>query len=272
MRRIAALCIAASVVAAGEVGAQMSSEAPPGSPTSQPAQARARWLAGIGYVYERYRDDRAAWKDWHTLSAIARRRFEGGALVVEAIRAERFGRRDGAAAVDAYADLWGGAYGNLRLQVASDAEVLPDLDGSAELFQALSDGWEGSVAARLMRFAEQDVGIASAGIGRYLPGWYLRGRGSIVRSAGTTAGAAAVLARRFLADPDAFVEVGGSLGEEAVTLAAGPTVELRSMGSVVARAQLFPGRHWGLVLGLGYQDAEAVPGRGAVELGVRARW
>ncbi|MBT8335356.1 MAG: YaiO family outer membrane beta-barrel protein [Gemmatimonadetes bacterium] len=230
-----------------------------------------KWTSGASWGREVMDGDRPGWPDWSAARVFASRRFERGTLGAELSRVQRFGLTDVEVGVDGYHELWSGAYGHVRLRVASDAMVLPDLDARVEVFQALAGVWELSANARTMDFPSEDVDVFGAGAARYVGPWYLRQVVSVARLAGASAVSGAFLARRFIAPPQEYVEVSGGVGSEVVLVGEGPTLDTRDTRFIQVRIQRFLLARWGVVAGLGYTTFEGAPSRIPISVGVIAR-
>ncbi|MFH1740561.1 MAG: YaiO family outer membrane beta-barrel protein [bacterium] len=227
------------------------------------------WEASANYSFQSFNEDRA---DWHTYNASIRRTFERGSLALETIRTHRFSEWDEAAALDGYLDLWPRAYGNLRLQFTSDADVLPRNDSAVEVFQGFGPGWEISASYRNMDYPDDDVDLYGASLGKYIGNWYLRGRTTFLDEDGSLLSSHAFFARRYLETVDDFIEVGGGRGKEVVTIAAGPTTTTHRTHFYTLRVQKFLNSQFGVTLSANYEDQEDLPvGRG-FSIGIITRW
>ena len=227
------------------------------------------WEMAVRYSFESFSSERA---DWHTYTAYVRRTFSRGSLAFESIRTRRFSMWDEAAALDGYLDLWPRAYGNLRLQVTSDADVLPRSDYAVEIFQGLGDGWEISGNYRHMDYPNDNVDIYGVSLGKYVGDWYLRGRTSFLHERGSFISSHGFFARRYLKTVDDFLEVGGGRGKELVTIGAGPRIETHRTHFFTLRMQKFLSPRLGFTVAADYNDQEDLPvGRG-FSFGIITRW
>lgn len=245
-----------SIDAAVQPGATLTAAAP-----ASAAEGEAIRWSGSGFVEFLHLRDRGHWME---RGVQAEGQFPGTTLVLTAADVERFGRSDRVVRGSLYRDLWGGAYGHLRVGV-SGQELLPGFDWQAELTQSIGGGWGVSGAYRGMHFATERIDIVTAGAHRYVGAWYLRGRASLVPRPRDLGGAAQLAARRIFVDghvelvlargreviataPDRPVRVQGSwagalLAEHAVV---GP-VRVRAGLQYVAEGRL---TRWGGTLGL----------------------
>lgn len=148
---------------------QDSARPPPAMAPAEPGDA-PRWSLRIGVARSAFDGGRA---DWNDGEIALRRTFERGSLGLEWIAADRFGRRAGAWALDAYVPLWPRAYANLRYQDGPADAILPDVAYRAEVFQGVGEGYELSASYDRIEF-DSGADIYGIGVGRYLGNLYLR--------------------------------------------------------------------------------------------------
>jgi YaiO family outer membrane protein len=233
--------------------------------------AQEPWFGGLYYDHDSFSGD--AWESWEALRASLTREFGSGAIGIEVERVERFGRADAAVAFDTYANLWPGAYANLRTRYAPDPEVLPTADLRLEVFQSLPQGWEASGNARVSTVPGPNVTVLGLGLAKYVSAWYLRGLGSIAEVGGSRSGGGAFFARRFLADDGRqFVEGGGGFGGESVAVGPGPALDVRDTAFLQISFQRTVRAPFGIHATVGAHDFEGVPLRTHVTLGLNARF
>jgi YaiO family outer membrane protein len=231
-----------------------------------------RWRAGLNYGFEAFTRDRATWQ---AASAQLGRRFAHGTLIGELITATRFDLTDRGAALDGYQTLWRRSYGNLRVQVVPDSKVLPRLDVSAEVYQALAGAFEVSAAYRRMQFTHDRANLFSAGLGKYTGNWYLRARTTIVPKSGTTGVSGSLAVRRYLASADDFLDVQVGLGQELITVGSGPNgpdIQVRANRFVALRIQKFVTPAIGVSVGATYNGTDGFPDRRGLSAGASYRW
>ncbi|MBI4543299.1 MAG: YaiO family outer membrane beta-barrel protein [Gemmatimonadetes bacterium] len=233
------------------------------------ADTSGRWQASATYGFETFTRERAT---WHVGSLVAGRRFARGTVLAEGLLASRFARTDPAGALDGYYTFAPRVYGNLRVQVAPDAEVIARTDVAAELFRGLRGGWEASAGYRRMDYRSDAVDIVSLGVARYVRSWYVRARGTVVPKGGRAGVSALLLARRYGATSDDVTEVSANLGEQVVTIGAGPAVELRATATLAARWQRRLRGPWGLAVGATWTSDERSPARAGLTTGAFTRW
>lgn len=226
------------------------------------------WYAAARYGVESVSGPGSSWQAWAITGG---RRTRRASVLAEALGSTRFGASDLAFAADAYVLFRPGTYGNLRVQLAAGAEILPESDLAAELFHSPVRGWEASVGYRRMAFESQTIGIYSGGVARYLGSWYLRARVLLADHSDGVSPGGALLLRRYAGDRDRFFELAGGYGSELVTLGPGSVVR-RASGSLSARWQLLLGASWGVTLGGSLAADEGQPRRSGVTLGAFVRW
>jgi YaiO family outer membrane protein len=231
-----------------------------------------KWQAGVRYGFEAFTRDRATWQ---AASAQLGHRFAHGTLIAELLTATRFDLTDRGGALDAYHRLWPHSYGNLRVQVAPGADVLPRLDVSTEVFQGVPGGFEFSVGYRRMQYAHDHADLFSAGVAKYTGNWYLRARTTVVPKAGTTGVSGSLAVRRYLATADDYLDIQGGLGQELITVGAGPggpDVQVRANRFAAVRIQKLLTSRIGLSVGATYNSTDGLPDRRGLAAGLFCRW
>lgn len=227
------------------------------------------WEASVQYGYQSFSSERS---DWHTYTASIRRTFSRGSVCLQSIRTRRFSSWDEATALDGYLDLWPRAYGNVRLQVTADADVLPRSGYAVEVFQGFGEGWELSGSYRHMDYPSANVDMYGASLGKYVGNWYLRWRTTFLPEAGSILSSHAGFIRRYLGTVDDFLEIGGGRGKEVVTTGAGPRIETLRTHFFTFRVQKFLHPRLGVTLTATYNDQQDLPvGRG-LSFGIITRW
>jgi YaiO family outer membrane protein len=191
---------------------------------------------------------------------------------VEIALVERFDLTDEVVALDAYHNLWTRAYGNLRIRLNPEADVLPNADVRAELFQAFENGWEVSGSFWRLALDSDDVTVLGAGLAKYHGHWYLRQVSNVSWLSGEAAFSLSFAARRLLNPPREFVELSGGIGEEAVVLGPGPTLDVRETRFVRASIQRFFSTRWGYSAAAMYNLFEGTPERWGLMLGLLTRF
>jgi YaiO family outer membrane protein len=146
-------------------------------------------------------------------------------LVVNAERLWRGDGHDDRVSIQAYPQLWKGAYAFLDLAAAPGAEAVPSSSGRLELYQSLLKRCEVSFGGGWIKAAGADgVTVLGASAAAYLGPWYpnLRVQWSDAGAAGTELGWTAGL-RRFLADTS---YLWASIGRGRQTFEAGAVEEI----------------------------------------------
>lgn len=226
------------------------------------------WRASATYGYEALSGGRPA---WHAATLRLSRRTGRRTLAAEALVARRFDLSDAGVAGEAWSPLWRRAYGSLRVQVAPGAAVLPTTDVALDLYQGLSGGWEAAGGYRRMQFG-RGVDIYHAGLAKYAGNWYLRGRLTFVPRGGTTGTSGFAAGRRYGATADDWWEIGGGLGEELITVGAGPAVAVRRNGVALARVQRYVTPRTGMAAGVTYNGTRGFSSRTGVSVSLLRRW
>jgi YaiO family outer membrane protein len=203
----------------------MAKEAPPtdarpGSPDAF-AAAGYTWAAGVSGSWT----DAGAGPRWNDQTLSVRHYAKNGSLAFETLRAHRFGQEDYAWALDAYTDLWQGAYANLRYQRATAARLFPHNSGRAEVYQSLGQGWEVSLSDDVLAFASR-VNIYGASVGKYVGNFYVSLRHQVIVSPGSRSSGERLLSRYYYrGDADNYYELTANRGssDDAASLVGGRT-------------------------------------------------
>lgn len=239
-----------------------------------PAQPDFAWEAGASLAatgFDATPGDRSAWSDGR---AWARRRLEGGSLRFEARRVERFGATDGGATADAWVGLGPRAYADFRIDLAPDAEVLPEYGFRAEAYVSPVAGWEVSAGWRRRGFDGEPVDEAIASVAEYVGRWYLRQRVTALFGGGEDGGLALELVgRRTLATARDFVEGGVGIGPTADVTGVGPVVTAADRKAAWIRFEAFPWPRLGFAVGGEAAVFDApLPDRRTASAAVLTRW
>jgi YaiO family outer membrane protein len=237
------------------------------------AVAQDQWFGGLYFDHDSFEESAPAWESWQSVRGSLVRQLGAGAIGLEVEWVERFDETDAAAAVDLYANLWPGAYANLRARHAPDPTVLPAADWRLEVFQSLPRGWEVSANGRLSTVPGPNVTVLGLGLAKYLSAWYLRGLASVAEVDGSRSGGAAFFARRFFADDGRqFIEGGGGFGGESVAVGPGPALDVRDTAFFQISFQRTIRGPFGVHATIGANDFEGVPLRRHLTVGVTARF
>jgi YaiO family outer membrane protein len=224
------------------------------------------WAAGLSSGWT----DVGAGPRWNDQTASIRHYTRGGSLAFETLRAHRFGLHDYAWALDGYANLWSGAYANLRYQRGAAARLFPANSGRAELYQALGNGWEASVSDDVLGFASR-VNIYGVGIAKYAGDWYVQLRHQNIVSAGSHGTGDRLLARWYYAgDADTYAEVTVNSGrsDDPLSLVGGQT---RSGGGSATWVRYWTPR-WGTRVGASFSRASGADNERGLTVALYRRW
>ena len=213
---------------------------------------------------------------WRTSTIGVGRRFSGGSVAVYGVSATRSGRTEHAAIADGYADLWTGAYGNLRLATAPAAVMLARLDAGGEVFQTIGST-ELSASVRRQEFAQSQVNTFGFGTGHYLGRWYLRPRAAAAQVGTSWSPFAAVTARRYLGEgTDDLFDLSFGGGEEVLEVPAAGAERVDVLTSISRyaglRIQQYPSRRFGFSVGASYSSYRTIRDRWGLSVGVTTRW
>lgn len=117
----------------------------------------------------------------HNRLVSVRYHSDAGSVALERLSLQRFGEQDTAWAIDAYPQLWQGAYANVRYQRSASPDFLPGTSWRTELYQNLGQGWEGSVSHDRLDFTSP-VKIDGLAMAKYWGNFYARWRHQWVHS------------------------------------------------------------------------------------------
>lgn len=207
---------------------------------------------------------------WNDQTASIRHYTKGGSLAFETLRAHRFGRHDYAWALDGYANLWSGAYANLRYQRGAAERLFPANAGRAELYQSLGNGWEASVSDDVLGFASR-VNIYGVSIAKYTGDWYVQLRHQNIVSAGSHGTGERLLARWYYAgDADTYAEVTVNSGrsDDPLSLVGGQS---RSGGGSATWVRYWTPQ-WGTRVGASLSRARGAGNQRGLTFSLYRRW
>ncbi len=226
------------------------------------------WSAGLSTSFSKLstQDD-----TWNEQTVSVRRYFARGSLGFETLRAERFGRNDHAWALDAYTQLWKGAYANLRYQHAPSERLFPGSSWRAEVFQSLGGGWEVSLSKDSLGFDGGTVDINGFSVAKYVGNFYLVLRRQNILSTGSHSTGHRALGRYYYkGDADSYVELSHSRGrgDDALDLIGGRN---RS-GSTGASLVSYFSPNWNYKIGASYARESNGGNERSLSMSVGRRW
>jgi YaiO family outer membrane protein len=207
---------------------------------------------------------------WNDQTASVRHYTKGGSLAFETLCAHRFGQHDVAWALDGYANLWSGAYANLRYQRGAAARLFPANAGRAELYQAFGNGWEASVSDDVLGYASR-VNIYGVSIAKYTGEWYVQLRHQNIVSAGSHGTGDRLLARWYYAgEADTYAEVTVNSGrsDDPLSLVGGQS---RSGGGSVTWVRYWTPA-WGTRVGASFSRASGASSQRELNVALYRRW
>ena len=240
------------------------------------AQDSSRASARVAYTREEFTQRGAV--PWEEIELSLGRRLPQVAGSAGILSTKRFAQHGMSVFADLYPTLWRRAYANVRFRHAtSPADIIPDDDISAELFQGIGRGWEPSVGYRWMDYSTGDVNALSAALGKYHADWYGRVRSTYALGYEGTAGSFAHsgLLRRYGRSGSEWLEASAGWGDEQlVSPAPGGRVELdtRATRFVSVGGRQFVSRSLGIALNVSHNRFEGVPDRVGGTLALLARW
>ncbi|GAB3100307.1 YaiO family outer membrane beta-barrel protein [Lysobacter terrae] len=141
------------------------------------------WALRVGGTHTSF--DPSSRDSWSEYEVALRRKFDGGSLALEMLRAHRFDQHDTAWALDGYVNLWARAYANVRYQRGPSGDLFPENAWRAELFQGVGNGWELSGSYDHLEFGGADTDMYGLGVGRYFGNFYARYRALHVPGVGS---------------------------------------------------------------------------------------
>ncbi|MEN3278822.1 MAG: hypothetical protein V7631_4612 [Massilia sp.] len=207
---------------------------------------------------------------WNDQTASVRHYIQHGSIGFETLRAHRFGQTGHAWALDAYTDLWTGAYANIRYQRSPAARLFPANSGRVELYQSLGGGWEASLSDDVLGF-ESRVNIYGVTLGKYVGNWYVQLRHQNIVSEDTHSNGQRLLARYYYAgDADSYLEatVNSGRSDDPLSLAGG---RARSGGGSLTWVRYWS-RDWGTRAGASFARAANDVRERGVSVGLYRRW
>lgn len=214
------------------------------------------WGAALGWSHTAFTGARQAWND---ADLSLRRYYSRGSLALELLRADHFGTRDHALALDGYVPLWSRAYANLRYQHGPSSGVLPQQAWRAEVFQGAGQGWELSASVDHLRFAS-DTAFYGAGVGRYWGNWYARYKLQYVPGVGSGSWSNRLQVRNYYrGDAYDYVEVSASNGRS-TDLDRFNTQVINHSAAFSAAWSHYLSPRWGFKASVGYAKGGDVAG------------
>jgi len=183
---------------------------------------------------------------WHRRELSLETFLPVGVFVTNLVQQRRFGQNEIGGDAHYWAELWGESYAHIHASMAPTALTMPRISLGGELYEVRGN-WEVAGWGEWRGYSEADVYVLGPQIGYYLEQWYLRLRTSFVGREGTWVVMQSAAARRYLGDPDSFVEaqVGYGQNVELADLRPVRTLEVSRSYFVSARMRHFFGAHLG---------------------------
>lgn len=230
------------------------------------------WEAQLSYEFQAFTEQHVP---WHTVTGGVQYTGDWGTLALQGLGTQRFDKADQGVVLDSFIDLWPGGYGNFRLQGVWGAEVLPTLDGLAEIYQSVFDTWELSAAYRIMNYPSSNVHFFQGGLGTYLGAWYLRLQPMLFLAEEGPGANVALWARYYYDTSDDYIELRTGLGRRIAVIGAdteGATLQGQTNVFGLLTAQRFFTPNIGVIGTLNYNYDEQFADRFGFSLGTRYRW
>jgi len=190
---------------------------------------------------------------WTDGQIMLQRKYSGGSLAFGYLSVSRFKQDDTAWRLEGYRDLWNRSYGYLNLQIGPSAAILPEIDGTLELYQGFGEGWESSLSYRRMQFTSDAVDILGGSLARYTGPWYLRLKVMLIPRQTSTEASALGSARRYLGDVDTYLETTLGLNMSQFQMPDGGFIEENGFVGVL-HLQHFLTLNWGYGVSYSYHN------------------
>lgn len=177
------------------------------SSTYQDYQSKKN-VAGFGLTYDHYGDDL---EDWQKMYVEYRRITSVGPIIGRLNVGHRFDITDYQGEIDFWPEFNENWYGYFNIGV-SGGDLFPEFRAGAELYRAMTNGFESSLGFRYLKFSEDDVIIFTGSIGKYVGNWLLIGRPYFTPQDSGVSSSFTILARRYLGNPDTFASLLAGFG------------------------------------------------------------
>ncbi|MGX4640457.1 YaiO family outer membrane beta-barrel protein [Massilia sp. SYSU DXS3249] len=225
-----------------------------------------RWAASLSGSWT----DVGSGPRWNDQTASVRHYMKHGSIGFETLRAHRFDQTGHAWALDAYVDLWNGAYANIRYQRAPAARLFPENSGRVEVYQSLGSGWEASLSDDVLGF-DSRVNIYGVALGKYAGNWYVQLRHQNIVTEDSHSNGQRLLARYYYAgDADSYLEATVNRGrsDDPLSLSGG---RARSGGGSLTWVRYWS-RDWGTKAGASFSRGANDARERGVSVGLYRRW
>jgi YaiO family outer membrane protein len=148
---------------------------------------------------------------WQQLSVSLARQMKFGSVIGRINRARRFNDTATQVEVDSYPHIRQGtsAYANIGF---SSSSIFPKFRCGAEIYQKLSDGFDGSLGFRYLHFTSANVLIYTGSIGKYHGNYLFQFHPFITPSSIGTSVSGNFSVRRYLEDVDNYVTLAFGVG------------------------------------------------------------
>lgn len=225
------------------------------------------WKGLFFYNYQKLSENRLPWQ---VAQLLVQRKSKQGALVLLGKRVERFGKTDRAIGASVWRHLWDGSYGNLRLELAPQAVVLPRARLHAQLYQGIG-AWEIAGGYGWRSAQPWPIHSFNVGVGWYVGSWYIYEQTTVIPQPDKWALAQQCRIRYYLKGADNYLGVRFGAGRVITTTAAGPVVQAVPTYFIAGQMQQFISSNWGVSLLTSYSN-DTFFNRQGIMAGLIARW
>lgn len=210
----------------------------------------ALWEASTRLDFDRVSDGRDNWRSF----VMSLKRGMGATTVMgQLVRQSRFGVSDYGGRLNAWRDLWDGAWGHVQIGLGPRATVYPRSTVQADVTQS-AGAWELSAQYTWRTYETDQIHAARPQVAYYVDSWYLRGFSIVIPRPEKWAVTGGVGARRFLDGSRSYVDVEAGLGRSVEFVGPGSDLLDERTAFVSARMQYFFFEGLGALAGLRYSD------------------
>lgn len=233
------------------------------------------WESQVFYEFQAFQQTQVP---WHTVTLGLGHYFDWGFVALQGMGTSRFNTFDQAVGADVYADLWPGAYGNARVMLDWNPQVLPRVDLFTQLYQVLFTNFELSGGYRLMSFPADNVHFFNLGFGGYFGNWYVGLQPMFLTSGQGPGGQISGWARYILNTADDYVDLRVGAGRRVGIIgvgtdaSGGPQLQGQSSFFGALTGQYFINPNVGFYGVLNYNYDDQFPSRYGITVGNKLRW
>jgi len=175
----------------------------------------------LAYSYDRLADTRTQWQalvgattmdPWHLVTLELEQIYAFGPLIGRYSLANRFQETGMQFELEAYPHIRQGTYAYVGLGY-SWTELFPLARGGLEVFQALPQGFEVSLGARLLHLESENVDFFTGSVGKYWGNYWFDLRSFVTPDSAAASVAWILLGRRYFEDAETYLELSLNQGE-----------------------------------------------------------